>query len=54
MFSDPLIMGLSIVGIVTGGCLVIFGVGIAIRALGSVLLGAILILDTVLVIAKVN
>jgi TrbC/VIRB2 pilin len=36
MFSGPLIIALSTVGIVIGGCLVIFGGGMAIRALGCV------------------
>ena len=53
-FSGPLIIGLSTVGIVIGGCLVIFGGGMAIRALGSVLLGAILILDAAKLVAYIQ
>ena len=54
MFSGPLIIGLSTVGIVIGGCLVIFGGGMAIRALGSVLLGAILILDAAKLVSYIQ
>lgn len=54
MFSGPLIVGLSTVGIVIGGCLIIFGGGMAIRALGAVLLGAILILDAAKIVTYIQ
>jgi type IV secretion system protein TrbC len=45
MFTGPLALGLTIVAIVVGGCMLMFGGHMAVRALGGVLIGGILILD---------
>lgn len=47
MFTRPLVLGLTIVGIVVGGLLVMFGGGMGIRALGGILIGGVLIMDAV-------
>jgi type IV secretory pathway VirB2 component (pilin) len=47
MFTGPLVLGLTIVGIVVGGCMVMFGGGMAMRAIGSLLIGGVFILDAV-------
>ena len=47
MFTGPLVLGLTIVGIVIGGAMIMFGGGMAMRAMGGILLGGVLILDAV-------
>lgn len=47
MFTVPLVLGLMIVGIVIGGAMIVFGGGMAMCAMGGILLGGVLILDTV-------
>jgi type IV secretory pathway VirB2 component (pilin) len=47
MFTGPLCLGITIVGIVVGGAMIMFGGHMAMRALGGILLGGVLILDAV-------
>ena len=47
MFTGPLVLGITIVGIVVGGAMIMFGGGMAMRAMGGILLGGVLILDAV-------
>ncbi|MDQ2843881.1 MAG: TrbC/VirB2 family protein [Acidobacteriota bacterium] len=47
MFTGPLALGLTIVAIVVGGAMMAFGGHGAMRVLGGVLIGGILILDAV-------
>ena len=54
MFTGPLIVGLSIVGAVVTGCMIMFGGGGAMRGIGAFLLGAILILDAVKLVTYIQ
>ena len=54
MFTGTLATGLSIVGIVIAGCLMLFGGGQGIRILGAALLGCVLILDAPTIIGWIQ
>ena len=47
MFTGPLVLGITIAGIVIGGCMIMFGGSGAMRAIGSILIGGVLVLDAV-------
>ncbi|MBV9083873.1 MAG: TrbC/VirB2 family protein [Acidobacteriaceae bacterium] len=47
MFTGPLVLGITIVGIVVGGAMIMFGGHMAMRAMGGILIGGVLVLDAV-------